>query len=61
MGKTILISSHILSELGELCTRIGIIEAGELIAEGSLNDIYHQLEIKRIVHVRIANQNEFSA
>lgn len=57
MGKTILISSHILSELGELCTRIGIIEQGEMVAEGSLKDIYKQLEIRRIIHVQITNQN----
>lgn len=58
MGKTILISSHILSELGELCTRIGIIEQGELIAEGSLQEIYSQLAIRRLIHVQIANQTQ---
>ncbi len=36
MGKTILISSHILHELSQLCTRIGILEAGKLATEGSL-------------------------
>ncbi len=35
MGKTILISSHILHELSQLCTRVGIIEAGRMVAEGS--------------------------
>ncbi|MFO1021163.1 MAG: ABC transporter ATP-binding protein [Planctomycetales bacterium] len=58
MGKTILISSHILSELAQLCTRIGIIEAGELVAEGSVNEIYRQLGILRIIHVQAANLNE---
>lgn len=58
MGKTILISSHILSELAQLCTRIGIIEAGELVAEGSVNDIYRQLGILRIIHVQAANLSE---
>ena len=52
MGKTILISSHILHELSQLCTRIGIIETGELVAQGSLNDIFRQLQLKRIVHLR---------
>ena len=55
MGKTIIISSHILSELGELCTRIGIIEQGNMVAEGSLQDIYAKLSIKRLVHVQINN------
>ena len=38
-GKTILISSHILSELGEMCTDIGIIEHGQMVLRGSLFDI----------------------
>ena len=38
-GKTILISSHILSELSEMCTDIGIIEHGQMVLRGSLLDI----------------------
>jgi ABC-2 type transport system ATP-binding protein len=52
MGKTILISSHILEELSQLCTRIGIIEAGHLVAAGSVTDIYRQLQLKRVIHLR---------
>ena len=37
MGKTIFISSHILAELAELCTNIGIIEAGQMVAQGSMD------------------------
>ena len=55
MGKTILVSSHILHELAQVCTRIGIIEAGRLVAEGSLEDIYRELALKRIVHVQLSN------
>jgi ABC-2 type transport system ATP-binding protein len=39
MGKTIILSSHILTELAELCTSIGIIDGGHLIASGSLDEI----------------------
>ncbi len=39
MGKTILISSHILSELGDLCNKIAIIERGELLACGDFREI----------------------
>ncbi len=39
MGKTIFVSSHILSEIGEVCTHIGIIEAGELVAAGTLAEM----------------------
>ncbi|MEX2213165.1 MAG: ABC transporter ATP-binding protein [Phycisphaeraceae bacterium] len=54
MGKTIIISSHILHELSQFSTRIGIIEQGKLIAEGSLNEIYAQLGLRRIIHVQVA-------
>ncbi len=39
MGKTILLSSHILSELQSVCTRIGILERGELVAQGTIDEI----------------------
>jgi len=55
MGKTILVSSHILHELAQICTRIGIIEAGRMVTEGSLSDIYRQLGLMRIVHVQLSN------
>ena len=42
MGKTILLSSHILSELAEVCNRIAILERGELVAQGQLADIMAQ-------------------
>lgn len=58
MGKTILISSHILHELAQLCTRIGIIELGQFVAEGSLESIYRQLGLMRVVHVQLANRGE---
>ncbi|MCA8962476.1 MAG: ABC transporter ATP-binding protein, partial [Planctomycetes bacterium] len=58
MGKTILISSHILHELAQLCTRIGIIEAGQLVAEGSLDDIYRALDVRRSVHIQLVDPSE---
>ncbi|MBW3539618.1 MAG: ABC transporter ATP-binding protein, partial [Planctomycetes bacterium] len=58
MGKTILISSHILHELAQLCTRIGIIETGRLVAEGSLDEIYAQLGLMRIVHVQLVRRSD---
>jgi len=58
MGKTILISSHILHELAQLCTRIGIIEAGKMVAEGSLDDIYQKLSLLQVVHVQIVNLSD---
>ena len=58
MGKTILISSHILHELAQFCTRIGILEAGKLVAEGSLEDIYRQLGLIRTIHVQIIDRSD---
>jgi ABC-2 type transport system ATP-binding protein len=55
MGKTILISSHILHELAQLCTRIGIIEAGQLVTAGSLEEIYSSLGLLQVVHTQILN------
>ncbi len=56
MGKTIIISSHILHELSQLCTSIGIIEAGQFVTQGSLDHIYKRLELSRIVHVQIVGE-----
>lgn len=53
MGKTILVSSHILSELAELCDTIGIIDHGRLIASGSIQDIRKQAYFSRKIIVRL--------
>ncbi len=58
MGKTIVISSHILHELAQLCTQIGIVEAGKIVAHGSVAEIYKHLGLMRIVHVQLANRPE---
>jgi ABC-2 type transport system ATP-binding protein len=53
MGKTILVSSHILSELADFCTSIGIIERGKLLAAGSIQDIQRQLRAHRVLKVKV--------
>ncbi|MFN7972286.1 MAG: ABC transporter ATP-binding protein [Acidobacteriota bacterium] len=53
MGKTILISSHILSELAELCTRIGIIERGDLKVQGPIDEVMKKLGRARAVIVEL--------
>jgi ABC-2 type transport system ATP-binding protein len=40
-GQTVFLSSHILSEVEALCDRVGILRAGRLVDEGSLNDLRH--------------------
>jgi ABC-2 type transport system ATP-binding protein len=57
MGKTILISSHILSELADFCTSIGIIERGKLLAAGSIRDIQQQIRSHRVLKVRVLDES----
>lgn len=52
MGKTILISSHILTELADCCTSIGIIERGQLLLHGPIETVYRQIQRNRHIEVR---------
>lgn len=58
MGKTVVLSSHILAELAELCDSIGIIERGRLVASGRLESIRAQLESGRRLHIRVLSDVE---
>lgn len=51
MKKTILISSHILPELAELCTKIGVIEKGKLVYSGEIQDIMRRITGKTILKI----------
>lgn len=55
MGKTILISSHILSELADCCTSIGIIERGQLLMHGPIEEVYRRIRGNRTVEVRFTS------
>ena len=55
MGKTIIISSHILPELAEMVDEIGVIEHGEMIAVGNISNIQQQLMAKRLITIKLAN------
>lgn len=54
MGKTIIVSSHILSELEEMCTEVAIMEAGQVLATGTPRDIGDRLGQGREIGVRLA-------
>ena len=58
MGKTIIISSHILSELQTLCNRVAIIERGKLIYSGPVQGVRDQMATGRIVWVRVKSDPE---
>lgn len=59
-GKTVLLSSHILSEVSEICTDIGIIEGGKIIISGSVEEILDKVEGANPIKIKVLN-NENSA
>ena len=61
MGKTIIISSHILHELAELCTHVGIIEQGKLLFHGPIEEIIERVKRGTRVHVRVSDQQDLAA
>ncbi|MFM1650610.1 ATP-binding cassette domain-containing protein [Brevibacillus sp. B_LB10_24] len=56
MGKTILISSHILPELAEMCDVIGVIEGGEMIATGSVEEINARMQGQKLLKLRLLDR-----
>ena len=61
MGKTIVISSHILPELADLCNTVGIIERGELIYSGPVSDIVRRARTGTVLHVSVADRQQAAA
>ncbi|KQL54810.1 ABC transporter [Heyndrickxia shackletonii] len=58
MGKTILISSHILPELAEMCDEIGVIDGGKLVAHGTVAEIQRQLQAEKLIMVKVLGDRE---
>ena len=58
MGKTILVSSHILPELGELCTAVGIIDRGRLLRSGRIDEIERSLRASAMLRVDVLTDAE---
>jgi len=61
MGKTILVSSHILPELADICNKIGIIERGELIFDGTVQSAIQKVRQRTIYLVAVANEQNPTA
>ena len=61
MGKTIIISSHILSELETLCNRVAIIERGKLIYTGPVQGVRDQMSSGLIIWVRVMSDSDQAA
>jgi ABC-2 type transport system ATP-binding protein len=58
LGKTIVISSHILPELEELCTSVAIVDHGQVLAQGRVSDIEKRLRYGAVLRVRVLGDGE---
>ncbi len=56
MGKTILVSSHILPELADICNKIGIIEQGKLLVNGAVTDVMKQVRSDIVLNIAVSNR-----
>ncbi|MCU9612902.1 ABC transporter ATP-binding protein [Caldibacillus lycopersici] len=61
-GKTVLLSSHILSEVEKLCDRVGIIRQGRIIETGTLDELRHLTRTKLVIETKqpVPNIHEFA-
>ena len=61
MGKTIIISSHILPELADFCNKVGIIERGEMLVAGDVQDILAQVTGGRTLEIKLLGDDARAA
>jgi len=60
LGKTIFFSSHILSEVADICTSIAILEAGNLIAHGDIEEMKKRLRSHRLIQLRVLGETDLA-
>ncbi|MDD2619766.1 MAG: ABC transporter ATP-binding protein [Syntrophomonadaceae bacterium] len=58
MGKTIIISSHILPELTEMCSHVGIIEAGKMVVSAPVDQIVNRSLSRQVLEIRVLDRLE---
>ncbi len=61
MGKTIMVSSHILPELADICNKIGIIERGTLLVNASVEDVMKQVRRQPVLNIAVSGDLEAAA
>jgi ABC-2 type transport system ATP-binding protein len=59
MGKTLIVTSHILPELSRICDRVAILTHGRLRASGTLNEIMTRVRQKRLIEVQLPGRSQF--
>jgi ABC-2 type transport system ATP-binding protein len=60
-GKTIIISSHILPELADLCNKVGIIDKGVMGVNATVDEVMRQVRNKNVLHVEVASDFDAAA
>ncbi|MCH2200638.1 MAG: ABC transporter ATP-binding protein [Fuerstiella sp.] len=61
MKKTVIVSSHILPELADVCTRVGMIEKGNLIVDGNVAEVMRKARARIILNIRVRDRTEDAA
>ncbi|MCP4512486.1 MAG: ABC transporter ATP-binding protein, partial [Fuerstiella sp.] len=61
MKKTVIVSSHILPELADVCTRVGMIEKGNLIIDGNVAEVMKQARQRIVLNIRVKDRTEDAA
>jgi ABC-2 type transport system ATP-binding protein len=61
MNKTVMVSSHILPELADVCNKVGMIEKGELFVNGRVEEVMHQVRQAIVLHVKVTGDPDQAA
>jgi len=61
MGKTVIVSSHILPELADVCNKVGIIERGKLLISAEVEKVMQQIRSQTVLHIGVAEGMEKAA
>ncbi|MGV2338918.1 MAG UNVERIFIED_CONTAM: ATP-binding cassette domain-containing protein [Planctomycetaceae bacterium] len=61
MRKTVIVSSHILPELADVCTRVGMIEKGHMIVDGNVAEVMRKARQRILLHIRVKERTDDAA
>ena len=61
LNKTVIVSSHILPELSDVCTRVGMIEKGNLIVDGYVDEVMRKARESIVLHIRVKEDPDRAA
>ena len=61
LNKTVIVSSHILPELADVCTRVGMIEKGVLIVDGHVDEVMRKARQRIVLHIQVREETDKAA